>query len=342
MTRSTDKATILIVDDTPDNISVLANILSTYNIKAANNGAKALEIASRFRPDIILLDIMMPEMDGYTVCTRLKRDLRTKDIPVIFVTAMDDVTDEARGFELGAVDYITKPVSPPVVLARVKTHLQVYDQNRALEDLVKERTRELNESRLEIIRRLGLAAEYKDNETGMHVIRMSYYCKVMATAIGMSGEEADLILNASPMHDIGKIGIPDDILSKPGRLNAEERAIMERHTEIGAEIIGKHDTPLLNMARTVALTHHEKWDGNGYPRGLKGENIPLAGRIVAVADVFDALISKRPYKEPWPAERAVALLKEESGRHFDPALVNAFVDNLDTILELVHVHADPD
>lgn len=342
MTKGADKPTILIVDDVPDNITVLSNILAGYSLKAANNGAKALEIASRFRPDIILLDIMMPEMDGYTVCMRLKRDLHTKNIPVIFVTAMDDVTDEARGFELGAVDYITKPVSPPVVRARVKTHLNLYDQNRALEHLVHERTKALNKSRLEIIHRLGLAAEYKDNETGMHVIRMSYYCKVMATAIGMSKEEAELILHASPMHDIGKIGIPDNILRKAGKLTAQERAIMEKHTEIGARIIGEHDSPLLDMARTVALTHHERWDGTGYPHGLKGEEIPLSGRIAAVADVFDALVSKRPYKKAWPFEKAVAVIKEESGKHFDPGLVKVFLANLDEIIELAKLNADPD
>ncbi len=342
MTNGADKPTILIVDDIPDNIAVLSNILVDYNVKAATNGAKALEIALRFRPDIILLDIMMPEMDGYTVCTRLKRNLLTKNIPVIFVTAMDEVTDEARGFELGAVDYITKPVSPPVVLARVRTHLKLYDQNRALEDLVHERTKALNRSRLEIIRRLGLAAEYKDNETGMHVIRMSYYCRVMATGIGMSKEDADLILNASPMHDVGKIGIPDNILRKPGRLNPEERAILEQHTEIGARIIGEHDNMLLSMAGIVALTHHEKWDGTGYPQGLKGENIPLVGRIVAVADVFDALVSKRPYKEAWPFDRAVALIKDESGKHFDPALVAAFEAHIDEIIELAKRNADPE
>jgi putative two-component system response regulator len=342
MTEGAGKPTILIVDDVPDNITVLTNILADYNLKAANNGTKALEIASRFKPDIILLDIMMPDMDGYAVCTRLKRNLHTKNIPVIFITAMDEETNEARGFELGAVDYITKPVSPPVVRARVKTHLNLYDQNKALEHLVLERTKALNQSRLEIIRRLGLAAEYKDNETGMHVIRMSYYCKVMAAAIGMSDEEAELILNASPMHDIGKIGIPDNILSKPGKLDAQERAIMEQHTQIGARIIGEHNTPLLDMARTVALTHHEKWDGTGYPRGIKGENIPLVGRIVAVADVFDALVSKRPYKKAWPAERAVAVIKEESGKHFDPEVVKVFLANLDEIIKLFQLNADPD
>lgn len=342
MATGPEKPTILIVDDVPDNITILTNILAEYNLKAANNGAKALEIASRFRPDIILLDIMMPEMDGYTVCTRLKRDLHTKNIPVIFITAMDEVTDEARGFELGAVDYITKPVSPPVVRARVKTHLNLYDQNKALEHLVVERTQALNQSRLEIIRRLGLAAEYKDNETGMHVIRMSYYCKTMAAAIGMSDQEVELILNASPMHDIGKIGIPDNILSKPGKLDAQERAIMEQHTTIGAKIIGEHHNPLLDMARTVALTHHEKWNGTGYPQRLKGHDIPLAGRIVAVADVFDALVSKRPYKEAWSFERAVSVIKEESGKHFDPELVKVFLANLDEIINLSRLNADPD
>lgn len=342
MTKGNDKPTILIVDDAPDNITVLTNILADYNLKAANSGGKALEIASRFRPDIILLDIMMPEMDGYAVCTRLKRDFHTKNIPVIFVTAMDEVTDETRGFELGAVDYIIKPVSPPVVRARVKTHLNLYDQNKALEHLVRERTKELNQSRLEIIRRLGLAAEYKDNETGMHVIRMSYYCKVMAAAIGMGKDAVELLLNASPMHDIGKIGIPDNILGKPGKLTAQERAVMEKHTEIGARIIGEHGTPLLDMARTVALTHHEKWNGTGYPRGMKGDDIPLVGRIVAVADVFDALVSKRPYKEAWPFEKAVAVIKEESGKHFDPGIVEVFVKHLDEIIELAQSNADPD
>lgn len=341
MTNRTNKPTILIVDDTPENITILSKILSEYNIKAANNGIKAIEIASRFNPDVILLDIMMPEMDGYTAIKHLKRDPNTKNIPVIFITAMSEVSDETRGFELGAVDYITKPISPPVVISRVKTHLKLYDQNRALEHIVSERTRELNDSRLEIIRRLGLAAEYKDNETGMHVIRISFYCKTIATACGMSNEWVDLIFNASPMHDIGKIGIPDHILRKPGRLNAEERAIMERHAEIGAKIIGNHDNILLETARTVALTHHEKWDGSGYPHGLKGEEIPLTGRIVAIADVFDALTSKRPYKEAWSLEKSVAHIKEESGRHFDPALVAVFIERLDEILALAKEHADP-
>jgi len=341
MINKNDNPTILIVDDTPENITILSAILDEYNIKVANNGAKAIEIASRFKPDIVLLDVMMPGMDGYATLKCLKRDPNTRNIPVIFITAMREASDETRGFDLVAVDYITKPISPPVVKARVKTHLNLYNQNRSLEHLVSERTEELNESRLEIIRRLGLAAEYKDNETGMHVIRISFYCKTIATACGMSNEWVDLIFNASPMHDIGKIGIPDHILRKPGRLNDEERAIMERHAEIGAKIIGNHDSILLETARSVALTHHEKWNGSGYPRGLKGDEIPLPGRIVAIADVFDALTSTRPYKEAWSFEKSIAHIKEESSRHFDPALVDIFMDCRDEILDLAKEHAEP-
>ncbi len=337
------RQTILVVDDISENIALLSNILAkSYRVKAANNGAKALKIAFSTIPDLILLDIMMPEMDGIEVCRKLKADPRTRSVPVIFVTAMGEVEDEARGFEAGAVDYITKPISPPIVLARVKTHLQLYDQNRALEEMVHTRTEELDNSRLEIIRRLGLAAEYRDNETGMHVIRMSYYCRIIAKGIGMNDMDADLILQSTPMHDVGKIGIPDNILLKPGRLDPEERKIMEKHAEFGAQIIGKHDNPLLKMAYSAALAHHEKWDGTGYPFGLKGEDIPLIGRIVAIADVFDALTSKRPYKDAWSDEKALDLIRAQSGKHFDPALVAVFLDNLDAVFEIKDKHPEND
>ncbi len=343
MDSSYPKQTILVVDDISENIALLSNVLSkSYRVKAANNGAKALKIAFSTIPDLILLDIMMPEMDGIEVCRQLKADPRTRSVPVIFVTAMGEVEDETRGFQAGAVDYITKPISPPIVLARVQTHLQLYDQNRALEDIVRKRTAELDNSRLEIIHRLGLAAEYRDNETGTHVIRMSYYCRVLAKSIGMNDMDADLILQSTPMHDVGKIGIPDSILLKPGRLDPEERKIMEKHAEFGAQIIGDHDNPLLKMASLAALTHHEKWDGSGYPRGLAGEDIPLIGRIVAIADVFDALTSKRPYKEAWPVEKALDLIRKESGAHFDPGLVESFMDNLDAILEVKNQHPEED
>jgi len=335
------KQSILVVDDTPENIDVLNGILSDeYDVKVAINGKMALKIAQNLKPDMILLDIMMPEMDGYEVCARLKADMETQKIPVIFVTAKDQTVDEANGFEVGAVDYITKPVSPPIVLARVKTHLALYDQKRELEGLVKERTLELDETRLEIIRRLGRAAEYRDNETGMHVIRMSKYSQQIAIQIGLDEEQAELILNAAPMHDIGKIGIPDAVLLKPGKLDNDEYDIMKKHCEYGVMIIGEHPSEILKLANTAALTHHEKWNGKGYPNGLAGEDIPLIGRITAVADVFDALTSERPYKKGWEVEKALNLIKDESGQHFEPRLVNAFVDVFPKILEIKAQYAD--
>ncbi len=326
---------ILVVDDTPENIDVLVGILKQdYQVKAAINGEMALKIVRASTPDLILLDIMMPGIDGYEVCRRLKADHTTRHIPVIFITAKIGIQDEIHGLELGAVDYITKPISPPVVEARVKTHLALANQNRELDRKVREQTHQLNETRLQIVQRLGRAAEYKDNETGLHVIRMSYYSKILALAAGMSESDADVLMNAAPMHDIGKIGIPDEILKKPGKLDNNEFDTMRTHAEIGAEIIGDGHSELLEMARTVALTHHEKWNGKGYPKGLKGEEIPRIGRIVAIADVFDALTSERPYKKAWPVEKAVALLEEEAGEHFDAELVALFLQKLPEVLEI--------
>jgi len=328
--------TILIVDDAPLNLRVLAGILEPqYQIVPATGGAAALAAAlAAPRPDLVLLDVNMPGMDGFEVCRRLKTDPRTRAIPVIFVTALGEVEDERRGFEAGAVDYVLKPVRAPIVLARVATQLALADQNRALEEKVNERTAELNATRLEIIRRLGRAAEYKDNETGMHVLRMSFYSRAIALAAGCGAEFAETLLQAAPMHDIGKIGIPDRILLKPGKLDDEEWKLMRRHPQIGAGIIGRHPSPLLEMARQVALTHHEKWDGNGYPRNLRGADIPLEGRIVALADVFDALTTERPYKKAWPVEEALALVRRERGAHFDPELTDAFLGVLPEILEI--------
>ncbi len=333
--------TILIVDDLPDNLDILSSILTaTYRVKAANNGKAAIKIAQKSAPDLILLDIMMPEMDGYEVCTQLKNDPRTRNIPVIFVTAMTETGNEEHGLSLGAVDYIIKPVIPSIVLARVKTHLHLYDQNRALEERVRQRTAELKHSRREIIHRLGRASEFRDNETGLHVIRMSYYSKLIAEAIGLDADECDIIFNAAPMHDVGKIGIPDKILLKPGRLNPEEMEIMRKHAQFGASIIGEHEDPLLKAAYLAALTHHEKWDGTGYPNGLAKEKIPLIGRIVAIADVFDAVTSLRPYKTAWPVEKATALIERESGHHFDPELAVAFLANLARVIQIMHQHRD--
>ncbi|BEU03300.1 two-component system response regulator [Agarivorans sp. OAG1] len=332
-----NRATVLIVDDTPENIDVLAGILrNDYKLQVARNGDMALKIVAKAnKPDLILLDIMMPGIDGFEVCRRLKEDLSTRHIPVIFVTAKISPADELRGLELGAVDYITKPVSPPVVKVRVKTQLALYNQNRELDRKVKEQTDVINTTRLQIIQRLGRAAEYKDNETGMHVIRMSYYSRILGLAAGMSERDADILMNAAPMHDIGKIGIPDRVLQKPGKLDAEEWEIMQSHAVIGGEILGEGDSSeLLELARTVALTHHEKWNGKGYPNGLAGEDIPIEGRIVAIADVFDALTCERPYKKAWPVEKAIELLESEAGIHFDPKLVPLFIEALPEILEV--------
>ncbi|QEP43957.1 two-component system response regulator [Ectothiorhodospiraceae bacterium BW-2] len=340
MVRS--QQTILVVDDTPNNLDLLGSILRhDYRVKTALNGDTALKIARmQPKPDMFLLDVMMPEMDGYQLCRLLKADPSTAAIPVIFVTARSDSEGEERGFALGAVDYITKPVSPPLVKARVATHLALYDQRCDLERLVQQRTVELTESRMEIIKRLGRAAEFKDNETGLHVIRMSHYARIIATCMDQAPAWVELLFLAAPMHDIGKIGIPDRILLKPGRLDAEEWAVMRRHPEYGAGIIGSHHSELIQISHDIALTHHEKWDGSGYPQGLKGEAIPLAGRICAVADVFDALTTKRPYKEAWPLERALAVIDEGRGSHFDPAVVDAFHQGLEHCLLIREQYAE--
>lgn len=337
---STDKQTILVVDDTPENIDVLVGVLKDdYYVKAATNGDMALKLVSATPPDMILLDIMMPGMGGYEVCRRLKADHTTRHIPVIFITAKIEIQDEILGFEVGAVDYITKPISPPIVKARVKTHLALYDQNRELDRKVRQQTRELYETRLRVIQRLGRAAEYKDDDTGLHVIRMSHYAQILGLAAGMSESEAEMLLNASPMHDIGKLGIPDSILNKQEKLDADELEIMKTHCVIGAEIIGEDTSELLQLARILALTHHERWNGEGYPMGISGESIPRVSRIVAIADVFDALTSERPYKEPWPVNEAVDLLESAAGELFDPQLVRLFIDSLPKIIETKNLYS---
>lgn len=331
------RPTVLVVDDSPENIHVLSSVLQDdYAVRVATNGEKALAAARTDpQPDLILLDVTMPVMDGYEVCRRLKNDYRTQRIPVIFVTGMGEAQDEARGFDLGAVDYIVKPVSPAIVRARVRTHIQLYDQKRHLMELVQQRTRELEDTRLQIIRRLGRAAEFKDDETGYHVIRLSHYCRMLGLAAGMPDYRAEILFNAAPMHDVGKIGVPDRILEKAGPLTPDEWSIVKRHPVIGAGIIGRHNNELLEMARVIALTHHERWDGTGYPRGLRGEAIPLVGRIVAVADAFDALTNTRPYKQAWPVEEAVALLRREAGRQFDPRLVPKLIEMMPQVREIM-------
>jgi putative two-component system response regulator len=320
---------ILAVDDEASNLQLLRQILQDdYRLRFAKDGPRALELAREERPNLILLDVMMPGMSGYEVCAALKADPVTASIPVIFVTALNDIDDELEGFEAGAVDYITKPVSPQLVRARVRNHLSLV------------RMEALRASRLEIVQRLGLAAEYKDNETGLHVIRMSHFARILGLAAGMTEHEADDLLHAAPMHDVGKIGIPDRILQKPGPLDPDEWKIMQGHATIGAEIIGEHDGGMLALARNIALTHHEKWDGSGYPKGLAGEAIPLEGRICAIADVFDALTSVRPYKKAWTEDAAVEFLVQQKGKHFDPMLVELFIAQLPAIRAIRHRWAE--
>ena len=319
----TDKQTLLLVDDEPTNLRVLRTVLQDdYRLLFAKSGDEALALVKQQRPDLVLLDVMMPGMTGFEVCSRLKADADMAAIPVIFVTALKDEVDEATGFAVGAVDYIAKPISPAIVRARVKTHLSLV------------RADELKQTRLQVIQRLGRAAEYKDNETGLHVMRMSHYAQVLARAYGLSEQHAEDLLHAAPMHDIGKIGIADSILLKPGKLTADEYREMQKHPLIGAEIIGDCDSELLKMAKTVALYHHEKWDGTGYPHGLAGEAIPVEARIVAVSDVFDALTSERPYKKAWSLEDTLAFMHSQKGCHFEPQLIDLLEQNLPKILEI--------
>ena len=320
---------LLLVDDEPTNLQLLRQVLQAdYRLLFATDGARALQLAKEQRPDLILLDIMMPDMDGYAVCETLKSQPLTAHIPVIFITALTDIHDETRGFDVGAVDYITKPVSPQVVRTRMRNHLSLV------------RIDELRSTRLQIVQCLGRAAEYKDNETGRHVIRMSLYAQHLALAAGCHPDWAQDLLHAAPMHDIGKIGIPDAVLLKPGALDAQEWDVMRTHPHIGAEIIGSHAAHVLQLARSIALAHHEKWDGSGYPYGLVGEAIPLEARICAIVDVFDALTSTRPYKKPWTSADAIAHIQSQAGQHFEPRLVELFVALLPQLLPIQAQWAD--
>ena len=308
---------------------------------AALTGTKALEIAqSTSPPDLILLDIMLPDIDGYEVCKQLKALRKTSQIPIIFITAKDQSEDEEHGLKLGAVDFITKPIKQVVLQARVETHLRLSDQARELTRLVALKTAQLKETQQKIIHILGRAAEYKDNETSLHVIRMSRYTRILAEAAGLDETHVELLTSAAPMHDIGKIGIPDNILKKPGKLTPDEYHHMKKHSEIGAQIIGDDDSELLKMASLVASSHHEKWDGSGYTKGLMGEAIPLEGRIVAIADVFDALTSVRPYKKAWTVPDAIQFLEQGAGSHFDPNLVPLFLASMDKVLKIKEEYAE--
>ena len=340
---------IQVVDDNKRNIKICREILemADFRVVAAENGRMGLEMARSLSPDVILLDIMMPVMDGMEMLSRLREDTAIRHIPVLMLTARNTTEDVVRALNHGANDYLTKPFSEEELEARVNTLCRmkkaedkIREQNEILEHKVLERTAELDATRLEIVRRLGMAAEYRDNETGNHIIRMSKMCMKLGQLYGLDKKHQELLLNASPMHDVGKISIPDAILLKSGKLTAEEWEIMTGHTILGARLLDGHDSPLMRMARDIALTHHEKWDGSGYPAGLCGEEIPLEGRIVAIADVFDSLTSRRPYKDPYPFSVAFDIIEKERGKHFDPILTDLFLQHRDEFGQIKRKNSD--
>ena len=347
---------ILVVDDEEKNLRLMEALLLPlgYEVIMANNGEEALEKAQEMPPDVILLDIMMPKMDGFEVAKRLKGEEETGIIPIVMVTALREVDDRVKALEVGADDFLTKPVDKTELRARVQSLLKVKAYNdhmrnyqKELEAEVAKRTEQLRlafekikTASLDTIYRLSRAAEYKDEDTGAHILRMSNYSAAVARRMGQNDRTVESILYAAPMHDVGKIGTPDRILLKPGKLDADEWKIMKQHTTIGGNILGGSNAGFIRLAEMIALTHHEKWDGSGYPKGLKASKIPLAGRIVAIADVFDALTSKRPYKQPFSLEKSYGIIKEGKGNHFDPNVVDAFFAIEDEILSIKEKYED--
>lgn len=373
-------ATVLVVDDTRENLTVIGQLLQPhYHVRVATSGRRALKVAqSDPRPDLILLDVMMPELDGYGVLHELRQNPLTQAIPVIFVTAMGADEDEERGFSLGAVDYVTKPIRPAILLARVQTHLELKrsrdllaHQNEHLEAEIVRRTAENELIKDVSLYALAMLAEKRDNETGNHLKRTRAYLETLMSYLRQNPRFAELqdeahcqaIAKAAPLHDIGKVGIPDGILLKPGKLLPDEFEIMKTHASIGEEAIteaitrvklerpqlaavlerGSEEAPLafLEVVRQIAGGHHERWDGTGYPRGLRGEAIPLAARLMALADVFDALVSKRHYKEAFSLASAVEIIQRGRGVHFDPDIVDAFLDQLDVFIQIAEHYRDP-
>ena len=342
---------IFVVDDEPANLRLMEKMLSKEGYLQTVLIADPREVLPLYRqqaPDLILLDINMPHLDGYEVLELLTGLNDPTPAPVIMLTAQNGREHLLQALAGGARDFVTKPFDRAELVMRVRNllevhqaHRLVHNQKTVLEEMVHHRTQELNQSRLEVVRRLGRAAEYRDNETGLHIIRMSRYAALMAASLGWSDADCELLLHASPMHDIGKIGIPDHILLKPGKFEPDEWEVMKRHAQMGADILSDGDSVLMQLARDIALTHHDKWDGSGYPNGLAGTDIPQAGRIVAVADVFDALTSSRPYKKAWPVEDAVRLLQEQSGRHFDPEIISHFLALLPEIVAIRNSNLEP-
>jgi putative two-component system response regulator len=336
---------ILVVDDTEANIDILVDALGTeYEVSVALDGPTALEIVEESLPDLILLDIMMPGMNGFQVCEKLKNNPQTAPVPVIFLTAMDQLDAKTKGFQIGAVDYVTKPFEILEVKARVQTHLLLKEaqdvlerENEVLEKRVRARTKELLLTRDVTIQSLASLAETRDNETGGHIMRTQNYVRIMAETLTAGGSHTEfltpgtinLLSKSAPLHDIGKVGIPDKVLLKPGKLSDEEFNIMKTHTTLGRDALLKAEGSLgsssfLRHARDIAYTHHEKWDGSGYPEGMKGEAIPVSGRIMAIADVYDALITKRVYKPPFTHSKAVMIILAGRESQFDPVMVDCF------------------
>jgi putative two-component system response regulator len=346
---------VLVVDDEPFYLELLAETLTgDYSITLAKNGEQALRrVQDGALPHLILLDVMMPEMDGYEACRRLKENPLTNEVPVIFLTAKSEITDELKGFELGAVDYITKPISIPILRARVKTHLALSEQMIALEHLVVERTEQLERTKDAVVYSMGALAEARDEETGNHILRTREYVKVLGNALArharychvLNERTINLISRAAPLHDIGKVGVPDRVLLKRGILNADERRLMGQHVIYGRDAIISAEkqigaTNFTAVAKEIAYGHHEKWDGSGYPLGLVREEIPLSARMMAVADVYDALVSRRYYKAPMSHADAKTQIVHERGSHFDPELVDAFVECSETFHEIAARYTD--
>jgi putative two-component system response regulator len=342
-------ADILVVDDDPGVQGMMRRILmrSGYNVLSAEGGQAALEKIAGQLPDLIVLDLSMPGIDGFEVATHLKSKPETQKIPILLITGLDTSKNHVKALDIGVNDFLSKTAQPEEILARIRSHLKIKqlndelsDYRESLEQMVALRTLQLKDASFEVIWRLTAASEYRDNETGAHIKRMSHYSAAIARKMGLAKKTVETVLYGAPMHDIGKIGIPDRILLKPGKLNDDEWEIMKQHPVIGANILKGSKIGFVRMGATIAKTHHEKWDGSGYPRGLKAKQIPLAGRIVALADVFDALTSERPYKKAFSIEKAYEIIEQGRGRHFDPAVVAAFFSIQDEILELKERYQD--
>ena len=344
-------ARIMVVDDERANLKLLSLMLRTEGygrVELLQDPRMVVASYRAERPDLILLDINMPHLDGYAVMDQLRALADPLAPPIVVLTAQSGEEFLLRALKGGASDFLSKPFNRRELLARVNNtlmahlaHRLIHDQNHVLEQMVRQRTQELRQSRLDIVRRLGRASEFRDNETGQHILRMSHASALLARRIGWYAQACELMLNASPMHDVGKIGIPDGILLKAGPLTPDEREIMQRHTTIGAEILSGSGDELLDMARDIALAHHEKWDGTGYPRRLANTAIPEAARIVAITDVFDALTSERPYKKPWSVPEALHFMNEHAGRQFDPHLLRQFVTIVPEVQQIRERFAEP-